>query len=114
MRIAFDVKGTLDGVDENRMVRLFRVLEKLGHTMIVWSSDSGFAVDVMKKHGINGEIYTKYTKGSYEAESYGLMDVAIEDDRSQTWLAAKQIVFVHDVPDDVEAFALTVGKGQNQ
>lgn len=108
MRIAFDVKGTLDGYNETKVRALFKALHDAGHHVVVWSNSYGYAHDMaeqLKALGFNTEADSKYSDSDAEDRGNGMFDIAIEDDTSQTWLAAKKLVFVHELPDDVERFA---------
>lgn len=96
MKIAFDVLGTINGYRQSEVLRLFRSLQAKGHEMFVWSSDFGMAVNAVKTHGLNATPLDKFSHS--EAEEKGFkMDVCIEDDHSQTWLAARAIVFVDEM-----------------
>lgn len=111
MRIAFDVMGTLAGRNEVKVKALFKALHDLGHEVVVWSNSSSYAYDMAAKlraEGFKTEAMTKYTD-TLEAEDLELFDVAIEDDTSQTWLAAKRLVFVHEI-DDVDAIVRMLTK----
>lgn len=100
MRIAFDVKGTIEGPKGKEVLELFKLLAALGHEMFVWSNSFGYAVDAVKKYNLNAKPTEKFSK--YDAQDYGYdpMDLAIEDDRGQFWLAADIIVFVDDLRDN--------------
>ena len=37
------------------------------------------------------------------------MDIAVEDDVSQTWLATKKLIFVHEIPSDESRFEEVFG-----
>lgn len=108
MKIAFDCKGTLIGFNEEKVLKLFHILESQGHELFVWSNSIGYAFEAVKTHALNvGASHTmyKYTKGEAELEEIDVMDIAIEDDTSQTYLAANRFIFVHEIPDNVEEFA---------
>lgn len=105
MRIAFDVMGTLQGVNSDKVVRLFKALQDRGHDMHVWSSDFGCAMRTNNHLKLNATVLGKVSKIDAKEMGDELMDIAIDDDSTQTWLAAKYIVLVRDIPSDVEAFA---------
>lgn len=113
MKIAFDVMGTLMGQNQDKVLRLFHAFEKMGHTMYVWSNSINYAFDAVNQHKLNvpaERIMYKYTKFDAEMEQMDVMDVAVEDDKSQTYLATKKLVLVYEIPDDVEEFAKTLIK----
>ena len=39
----------------------------------------------------------KSTKGDKDHDESRYMDIAVDDDRNQTWLAAKHFIFVHQI-----------------
>jgi hypothetical protein len=100
MRIAFDVMGTIEGPKQKQVLELFSRLWTAGHEMFVWSNLESYAVDAIKKHNLPATSMRKYS--STDAEERGFMDLAIEDDPSQTWLGAKQIVLVSELPAKTE------------
>lgn len=105
MKIAFDVKGTIQGPYQDKVLKLFREFEKRGHEMIVWSSVYSYATDAVAKHGLNALAMSKVL--SCEATPDQRVDIAI-DDEPQTWLAANRLISVHDIPDDINAFVETL------
>ena len=114
MRIAFDVKNTLEGHENSgRIMNLLLLLHKQGHEIIIWSSVLSYAYRTTKRikdaYGITLDCYSKY--GTYEAEEQNLpvMDFAVEDDTSQDYLAAQKFVWVHNIPENVEEFAQSLG-----
>lgn len=102
MRIAFDVKGTIQGPYQDKVLRLFRAFEKRGHEMIVWSSVYSYATDAVAKHGLNARPMSKML--GCEASSNDRVNICIDDER-QTWLATDRLILVSELPDDVEALA---------
>lgn len=99
MRIAFDVKGTIDGPKGKFVLGLFKFLQDLGHECVVWSNSYGYAVDAVMTHALNAEAMPKKGKGDFGYEDKAShFDIAIEDDTSQTWLAAKRFIWVHELP----------------
>jgi hypothetical protein len=99
MTIAFDVKGTLEGPKGKFVLGLLLKLQEMGHECVVWSGSYGYAVDCVAKYGLeNVRAESKSDKWSRDEANF--YDVAIEDDRGQTWLAAKKIVFVDELPND--------------
>lgn len=98
MRIAFDVKGTLEGPREHLVLGLLIQLQELGHEIIVWSNSFGYAVDCAKNLGLVGvRVESKRNKWNTPAEDF--YDVAIEDMAEQRdWLAAKRVILVSELP----------------
>lgn len=112
MKIAFDVIGTLEGgLKPWKMRHLVYLLAKAGHEVYIWSSLPSAAyrlAQTMEKVGVTCTPMSKYSE--YEAKEDGrpIMDIAFDDDRSQTYLATKRFIYVYEVPDDIEAFAKTL------
>jgi hypothetical protein len=98
MKIAFDVAGTIEGPKQKEILELFWRLHGAGHELFVWSNSYGYAIDAVKKYNLPAATMLKYGRG----DSQDLMDVAIEDDRSQTWLGASKIVFVDELSNKSE------------
>lgn len=98
MRIAFDVKGTIEGPKKDLVLRLFRALQAKGHTCVVWSNFYGYAVDAIKDNNLINTVPMD-KKGVWDLKERGeeLMDMCIEDDRSQTWLGSRRFVFVDEL-----------------
>jgi hypothetical protein len=97
MKIAFDCMGTLNGSKEKYVLMLLLELQKRGHSITVWSNGPSYPEAAVKRHGIkNADTGYKYGKGDYDRESF---DFAVEDDTGQTWLAAKNFIWVHDIPE---------------
>lgn len=103
MRIAFDVKGTIEGPHKAKILRLFHALQARGHELIVWSNLFSYAVDAVKDNNLKAEYMSKRTIGDCETEA-DAFDYCIEDDISQWWLASRRFIWVHEVPDDIETF----------
>jgi siroheme synthase (precorrin-2 oxidase/ferrochelatase) len=101
MKIAFDVKGTIEGYKKKQVLRMFELFQKAGHEVIVWSNSYSFAVDAIEDNELtNTRAESKGDKWNTSEENY--YDLAIEDDRQQgQWLAAKKFVFVDDIPDEM-------------
>lgn len=105
MKIAFDCMGTLEGRDQSKVRALYKALQNRGQDMRVWSSDFGMAVRLNRELSLDATVESKFSKVEAQERDEELMDIAIDDDSTQTWLAAKYIVLVRDIPNDVEAFA---------
>lgn len=100
MKVAFDVKGTIEGYNKETVLRLFKGLQAKGHKCVVWSNLYSYAVDAIKDNGLtNTEAMDKMSKFDLRDRDMDPMDLAIEDDRSQTWLGAKRIIFVDELDD---------------
>lgn len=108
MKIAFDCLGTLDGFNKAKVLALYRALQSRGHDMYVWSSEYSMAIRLNKELNLNGKPISKFGSRPWESED-GIeddkMDIAIDDDASQTWLAAKYILLVRDIHGDIEELA---------
>ena len=102
MKIAFDVKGTIEGSKKQQVLRMFKLFQDAGHDVIVWSNSYGYAVDAIENNLLkNTNPHDKKMKMDVDYEEDRYVDIAIEDDRSQTWLAAKKFVFVDEIPTDM-------------
>lgn len=97
MRIAFDVKGTIEGPKGDVILGAFKKLQELGHTCVVWSNLYSYAVDAITKHGLSAEAMNKRSMSDLDEYSAKPYDVAIEDDRHQIYLAANRFIFVDDI-----------------
>lgn len=107
MNIAFDVKGTLDGYKKVEIRYTLKKLYDAGHKIYIWSSLFSYANEMAKSlqmRGIECEALEKYAKNEADAWDRPMMDLAFEDDRTQSWLAAKRIVFVDEVPNGAREF----------
>ena len=103
-RIAFDVKGTLgSGPQQKKVFALFQAFEEQGCEMFVWSGVGSFATDLVRTLGLRAECMTKRT--IHDTDPADLMDIAVEDEHQQTYLATKQLVFVDEIPDSLEDIA---------
>lgn len=99
MRIAFDVKGTIEGPKKTFVLALLELLQKNGHEVVVWSNSYGFAVDAVKDNGLSCKASPKRTSWDEDGKVENFFDLAIDDDNQQTWLASKRFIWVHDLPD---------------
>lgn len=105
MKIAFDVKGTIEGPSKEKVLKLFRALRAQGHELIVWSNSYGYAMDAVRDNNLDCAFQSKTDKWQVDQDETHYVDVAIDDDSSQTWLAAKRFIWVHELPDDIDEFA---------
>jgi hypothetical protein len=102
MKVAFDVKGTLIGPDQEKVRDLYNFMRNMKCEMVVWSNLGSYAVDAVKSLKLNARACTKYSMSDAGSGS-DVMDLAIEDDSTQTWLAAKHILLVKDIPNDLKS-----------
>lgn len=104
MRVAFDVKGTLEGVNQAQVRALLFELKALGCEITIWSNMFTFAVDMHEELGLNASVRTekKFSKGDCVSWNHPMFDLCIEDDPSQTWLGAKNFLLVRDLPSGIE------------
>jgi len=97
-RIAFDVKGTIEGPKKDLVLHIFEKLQEQGHECVVWSNLYSYAVDAIKDNNLkNTQAMSKKSKGDLLSNGEELFDLCIEDDRSQTYLGAKKIAFVDEL-----------------
>ena len=102
MKVAFDVKGTIDGHKQDLVLKLFKGLQNKGHECVVWSNLYSYAVDAIRDHKLtNTEAMSKMSRFDLRDREMEPMDIAIEDDRSQTWLGAKRFIFVDELNEDL-------------
>lgn len=101
MKIAFDVKGTIEGPKKELVLKLFKGLQAKGHQCFVWSNCYSYAVDAIKDNELS-QTEPMSKKSKFDFRDYGQdpMDFCIEDDRSQTWLGANTIIFVDELNDE--------------
>lgn len=97
-RVAFDVMGTLTGNKGALIQHIFRKLQDHGVECVVWSNNFSYAVDAIRDLKLENTVpMSKKTKMDLINNGEELFDLAIEDDRSQTWLGAKDFVFVDEI-----------------
>lgn len=101
MLIAVDVMGTLKGPKQAQILKIIHAFQNEGHEVIVWSNDYGYAVDIVKQLGLECEAHQKWTKGDVAMRGDRMVDLAIDDDSTQTWLGAKNFLWVHQIPLDM-------------
>lgn len=108
MKIAFDVKGTLDGHKKVEIRHILRELYAAGHEIYIWSSLFSYAVKEVKyweQRDVKCEALDKYSTYEAKERNMPIMDVAFEDDRTQYYLAVKRMIFVDEVPNNAAEFA---------
>jgi hypothetical protein len=101
MRVAFDVKGTLDGPNSQKVWKLLQTLESKGCDITIWSSWLPFASELVSNRRLNFKYQSKELRGDVPLNEW--FDVAVEDDTQQDFLAAKRFVFVKDIPEENSA-----------
>jgi len=103
MRIAFDCSGTLIRNFENSkdIAEFFRWLQSEGHEVVIWSNSFDYALQAKEEHKLEAECMMKFCKFD-EEDKTKWFDVAIDDDMSQTYLAAKSFISASDIPSDGE------------
>lgn len=102
LRVAFDVKGTIEGPHKDLVLRLFKGLQEKGHNCYVWSNLYSYALDAIRDNNLENTVaMAKKSKGDLLGDGNELFDVCIEDDRRQTYLGAKRIIFVDELNDEV-------------
>ncbi len=107
MKIACDVKGTLEGPMKKQVLRILELFAKTGYEIIVWSNSYGYAVDAVRDNNLKATAESKSDKWNREEENFYAF--AIEDDVQQgQWLAAKKFIYVKDIPEDMAAVDLFV------
>lgn len=103
MKIACDVKGTLEGPKKKQVLRILDLFSKAGYEVTVWSNLYSYAVDAVKDNNLKAQFMDKKSKGDYEYDETKYFNFAIEDDRSQSYLAAKTFIWVDTIPEDIAA-----------
>jgi hypothetical protein len=98
MRIAFDVKGTIEGPKQKFVLGLMEYLKEAGHEIIVWSNSLSYAMDAVRDHELSCPAVSKRALYDIDNDVDQCVDLAIDDDSSQSWLAAKRFIWVHDLP----------------
>lgn len=97
MKIAFDVMGTINGPKKIQVLAMLRYLKEQGHEVVVWSNLYSYATDAVRDYALDVEAMPKKMMLDYDSEAEA-MDLAVEDDRSQTWLGARNFIFVDEIP----------------
>lgn len=104
MKIAVDVKGTLEGPKRKQIVHIIKEALNKGYEVTIWSNGLGRqgAEGLEREYGIKLPYEDKFSKRDAETWERGLFDLAIEDDTSQSYLAAKKFLWVHEIPESDE------------
>jgi hypothetical protein len=109
MKIAIDVKGTLEGPKGEIIAEAAAVLKERGHEITVWSSLLSYAYEWVKGAGEFYEISGKKWRRDVEPEEF--YDVAIEDDENLgEILAANKVIYVHEFNSVNELLGLITGE----
>jgi len=115
MRVAFDVKGTLEGGGQ-KVHDLFKWFESKGCEMIIWSSFYDYAEKAQQNLGYKAEVMSKNAAlngKDLELKPDYNMDVAIddrdfiergEDGQLLSFLACNFMIAVKDIPEDPAEF----------
>lgn len=110
MKVAFDCKGTLmEKPETDKVFKLFKYFADKGCEMIIWSSLYSYAhytaEEVKNISGIEAEIDEKLSKIDARNREQEYIDLAVDDDpRSSDYLAVKNFIWVHDIPEDSSKF----------
>ena len=113
MRIAFDVKGTIEGPKKQYIIELLRILKEKGHEVLVWSNSGTYAYHAVTDNNLDCPFMTKFTFGESEFHG-GPMDLCIDDDSSQEWLGSKRFIWVHNVPEFMDGIRLLAESISNE
>lgn len=106
LKIAIDVKGTLEGPKGEIIAEVARLLKEQGNEITVWSSLISYAYEWVKDNDETYEIANKWS--DREPEEY--YDIAIEDDTSQgEILHARKVIYVHEFNSVIELLGLIKG-----
>lgn len=108
MKLAVDVKGTLEGSKKQQVLKIIDILSKVGYEVTVWSNLYSYAVDAVRDNNLKASVSSKMTKGDLDFDESKFFNVAIEDDRSQSYLPAKKFIWVDEIPNDINAVELFV------
>jgi len=106
--IACDVKGTLEGPKKKQVLRILDIFEKIGYSVVVWSSVYSYARDAVKSNKMTtAKAQEKADIWNTPKESF--YSFAVEDDVGQgKWLAANKFIYVKDIPEEMTSVDLFV------
>lgn len=117
MKVAFDVKGTLEGPP--KVLALYKWFESKGCEMIIWSSIYSYAEECAHDLKLDGEIMSKRNRMDSEDLKFNPgynMDIAVDDrdfsefdDKTVSWLACDNLIKVHEIPNDISQFEACYG-----
>ena len=119
MKLAVDVKGTLEGPKKQQILKIIGLFMNAGYEITIWSNLYSYAVDAMMKNNLKADVDQKRSKSDYpfDNDESKFFDFAIEDDRQQKWLATKKFIFVDDIPEDmasIDDFVKDLLSGSNE
>lgn len=101
MRVAFDVKGTINGPKQDLVLKLLKGFQAQGHECVVWSSLYSYATEAVEKHSLNCEAMTKYTTFDARNQSLPAFDLAIDDEHmGSVFLASEKFLFVDELTEE--------------
>jgi len=110
MKIASDVKGTIEGSKKKQVLKILDLFSRAGYQITVWSNLYSYAIDAVKDNNLKAEVMSKRMKMDFDYDETQYFDFAIEDDYRQDYLAAKKFIWVNDIPDDMEQIESFVKK----
>lgn len=97
MKIAFDVKGTLDGSNKELVLKFFHAMKNAGHQVEVWSNSIMYASECVRENNLDVSYSWKDAKSDVDYDESKYFDLAVEDDTRQTYLATKEFLWVHEI-----------------
>lgn len=113
MKVAFDVKGTLQGGGD-KVHKLFKWFESKGCKMIIWSSFYDYAIKAQKKFGYDASIMEKLPRlldEDLENNPNYNIDIAIDDNNFirrngeiEPIIACNHMIAVDEIPEDESKF----------
>jgi len=117
MKVACDVKGTINGPKKKQVLKMLDIFAKAGYEITVWSNLYSYATEAVQDNNLRAQTSSKYSKTDWQCEGdeSKFFNFAIEDDRQQTYLAAKKFIWVDEIPEDlvqVEMFVKELLDGQ--
>lgn len=103
MKIAFDINGTLLG--PQKILALYQWCKDQGHDLTVWSNCYAYINQTIRYLRLDPDTKRMSKVYLYENDNQPLFDIAIDDEpHSSKGLAAKRIILVRDVPEDINLF----------
>ena len=110
MKIAFDCLGTLTGSHGPALAEAIVKLQSLGHECVIWSSLYSYTIDMKNKYALECETMSKRSKHEMADYEMDLFDIAVDDDRGQTYLGAKKFVYVDEITKNSDAIVAFILK----
>lgn len=93
MKIACDVKGTLEGPKKKQVLRILELFEKQGYEITVWSNLYSYSVQAVRDNNLKADSISKKMKLDFDSEDE-YFNFAIEDDRQQDYLATNKFIWM--------------------